>query len=42
MESTSQFVQKLAENQKKQEKNRKQGNNDPESKLPNHKHSQGV
>jgi hypothetical protein len=42
MESTNEFVQKLAENQKKQEKNRKHGNNDPESKLPNHKHSQGV
>jgi hypothetical protein len=42
MESTSQFVQKLAENEKKQKKNQKHGNNDPESKLPNHKHSQGV
>ncbi len=42
MESTSQFVQRLAENQKKQEKNRKRGNKHPESKLPNHKHSQGV
>jgi hypothetical protein len=42
MESTSQFVQKLAENQKKQEKNKKRGNNDPESQKPNHQHSQGV
>ncbi|MFP7298562.1 DUF4023 family protein [Neobacillus niacini] len=42
MESTSQFVQRLAENQKKQEKNKKRGKNHPESKLPNHKHSQGV
>ncbi|MGX6445494.1 DUF4023 family protein [Neobacillus sp. K501] len=42
MESTSQFVQKLNENQKKQEKNQRKGNNDPESKLPNKQHSQGV
>ncbi|MEH7251151.1 MULTISPECIES: DUF4023 family protein [Bacillaceae] len=42
MESTSQFVQRLAENQKKQEKNKKRGKNTPENKLPNHKHSQGV
>jgi hypothetical protein len=42
MESTIQFVQKLAENQKKQEKNKKRGNNDPESQKPNHQHSQGV
>lgn len=42
MESTSEFVQKLNENKKKQEQNQKKGNNDPESKLPNHQHSQGV
>lgn len=42
MESTSQFVQKLNEDKKKQEKIQKQGNNDPESKLSNHQHSQGV
>jgi len=42
MESTSEFVQKLAENQKKQEKNKRRGKNHPESQKPNHKHSQGV
>jgi Protein of unknown function (DUF4023) len=42
MESTSQFVQKLNENEKKQKKNQQKGDNDPESKLPNKQHSQGV
>lgn len=38
MESTSQFVKKLNENQKKQEKNRKRGHDDPEKVLPNKQH----
>nr|WP_263324125.1 DUF4023 domain-containing protein [Neobacillus sp. Marseille-Q6967] len=42
MESTSEFVQKFNENKRKQERNKKQGNNHPEEKLPNKQHSQGV
>jgi hypothetical protein len=39
MESTREFVQKLAENQKKQERNKKrQGHGDPEKFLPNKQH----
>ena len=39
MENTHEFVQKLKENQKKQEQNKKtQGNNDPEKVLPNKQH----
>ncbi|WP_338472253.1 DUF4023 domain-containing protein [Niallia sp. XMNu-256] len=35
MDNTNEFVQKLHEKQKKDEQNRKrQGNNDPSSKLP--------
>lgn len=40
MESTHEFVKKLQENQKKQEKNKKHfGYDDPEKNLPNKKHS---
>lgn len=43
MESTHEFVQKLNEKQKKDEKNRKnQGKGHPEGKLPNKQHHQGV
>jgi hypothetical protein len=39
MENTHEFVQKLKENQKKQEQNKKRhGNNDPEKVLPNKQH----
>lgn len=38
MEDTNQFVQKLKENQKKQEKNKKNGKGHPEEKLPNKQH----
>jgi hypothetical protein len=41
MESTHEFVQKLNERQKKDEKNRKhQGQGNPSSKLPNKQHQQ--
>lgn len=39
MENTHEYVQKLAENQKKQEQNKKRhGHNDPEKVLPNKQH----
>ncbi|MGZ4160910.1 MAG: DUF4023 family protein [Neobacillus sp.] len=39
MENTHEFVEKLQENQKKQEKNKKRhGYDDPEKALPNKKH----
>jgi hypothetical protein len=39
MENTHEYVKKLQENQKKQEKNKKhQGYDDPEKKLPNKQH----
>jgi hypothetical protein len=42
MNTTSEFVKKLSENEEKQKKNQKRGKDDPESKLPNKQHSQGV
>jgi hypothetical protein len=39
MENTNEFVQKLNENQKKQEKNQKKGNGHPDNKLPNNQHN---
>ncbi|MGG1575395.1 DUF4023 domain-containing protein [Fictibacillus sp. NRS-1165] len=40
MENTSDFVEKLHENQEKAEKNKKhQGKGNPGSKLPNKQHS---
>jgi hypothetical protein len=38
MENTSQFVDKLAEDKKKELKNKKSGNNHPEKRLPNKHH----
>ena len=38
MENTNEFVQKLAEDRKKQEKNKKNGNGHPDKQLPNNKH----
>lgn len=38
MEDTSKFVEKLKDNQKKQEKNKKHGKGHPEAKLPNKQH----
>lgn len=43
MESTHEFVEKLNENQKKAEKNKRvQGKNGPATKLPNKQHNQGY
>ena len=42
MESTHEFVEKIHEKQKKDEKNRKkQGQGNPGGKLPNNAHHQG-
>jgi Protein of unknown function (DUF4023) len=42
MENTHEFVQKLNEDKKKQEQNKKRnGNGHPEKKLPNGQHSRG-
>ncbi|WP_075981738.1 DUF4023 domain-containing protein [Bacillus massilinigeriensis] len=38
MENTHEFVQKIHEQQKKAEKNKKRGKGHPESKLPNKQH----
>lgn len=38
MENTSQFVDKLAEDKKKELKNKKSGNGHPEKRLPNKQH----
>ncbi|RSK29081.1 DUF4023 domain-containing protein [Bacillus sp. HMF5848] len=43
MESTHEFVEKIHDTQKKDEKNREhQGKHNPNQKLPNKQHSQGV
>jgi Protein of unknown function (DUF4023) len=39
MENTSDFVEKLHEDQEKAEKNKKQGKGNPHQKLPNKKHT---
>jgi Protein of unknown function (DUF4023) len=39
MESTSEFVQKLNEDRKKQEKNKKRGKGHPDKQLPNNQHN---
>jgi hypothetical protein len=38
VESTNDFVEKLHENQEKDEKNKKQGKGNPGTKLPNKQH----
>lgn len=38
MENTREYVQKLHENQKKNERNKKQGNGNPSEKLPSKQH----
>lgn len=39
MESTNEFVEKIKQKQKKDRKNKKrQGNSDPDQKLPSKKH----
>jgi len=38
METTSEFVKRLAENKKKELKNKRRGNGHPEQKLPNKQH----
>lgn len=38
MDNTNEFVNKLQEDQKKAEKNRKRGKGHPEAKLPNKQH----
>ncbi|MDO7907527.1 DUF4023 domain-containing protein [Paenibacillus sp. JX-17] len=39
MESTHEYVEKLHDNQKKQERNRKRGKGTPSAKLPTKQHS---
>jgi hypothetical protein len=39
MESTNDFVEKIHDDQEKAEKNKKQGNRNPHTKLPNKKHT---
>ena len=39
MENTNKYVEKLAEQKEKQEKNKHQGNGHPDEKLPNVKHA---
>ncbi|WP_017756694.1 DUF4023 family protein [Calidifontibacillus oryziterrae] len=41
MESTSEFVKKVQETQRKAELNRKKGSGNPDKRLPNNQHHQG-
>lgn len=39
--TTSEFVEKIHEQQKKQEENKQRGKGHPSKRLPNKRHSQG-